>query len=861
MHHANVVAAILMSVLSLCALQASASSPVELCPIASDRLNRSISYNKEVLRAPTNAAETHDLLTTVQTGSSEARNFAIMRLAMAGDLDTFRHLFDHADSTGLFIYASRYLNRDDSVCVDAELEHAIQQSLLDPVLGRSLVALLGNNYYRHIHTFEVLRDVPFQAAPGAADKYLAFGRAITATHLPDIEAAVLDHAQGFMPFDTPLKKRVLPGLHQHYAKFFAQRRYAQAVPYFRAVLTEASRDETVQSFQINYGMLRTVIQQALAAIGDTHAYALLIDELEVITSKPLDAFAASELQNLGKLFSSPSLPVEASAIVNPLENMLSTAQPAQYDYPMRRTVYPILAALNDAQGTALLINELRTCYSQTPPPNRPAVIAILFEALQSVQKLDIRSLLNIIDGMPVPDRRQVWRLAANQHDEPSLDFLLAELRHSTTTDAQQTLGKDATATLMKSLAVFTTVEDQQRIRASVDELFTEQRLDERAYIAAVTPLNKALGNESPIYTAFRTEQAQRKAAEKQARQARNQQQYRRQTRADYAADFSRQSRREGIAKNIAILASNNEQSKRATQWLIIVGAAALPQLHQSLTESSTPDEQRFKIMSVLGEIGSARSIGPLIASAGMRDSGGMYRPALFALALLPPTDEAVAFARAQLANGVNQRRQVAGLVYLAQIRHAPSAALVTPFTDVALTPRLRSAGLYLGARLKVPNIVSTIETALLQTSQRSELETLLISLSEATSDINEFSRIATAAGFTETSLSYRQALAYCEFLNAKRDRKKTWAYKVLEDNDIWQRRAAISYLLETDPQGTVEKLTGSVGQLLPLNQLLSLSTTVQLLFSESRRMGLRLEQTAEGYQLKKPSGGGLDSGL
>ena len=225
-------------------------------PVASDRLNRSVSYRNNVIRAPVTAEETAALMTTLRGDEGEPRTIAVMRLAMAGDLDTFRLLLGNADADGLFIYASLYLNRDDTVCLDPELERAIFEGLRDPELGRSLVGLLGRNTYRDVRTLQALREVPFEPTPAQADKYMAFGRAITSTHLPGIEADVLAHARKFMPFDTPVKKRVLPGLHQTYAEFFTERSYQPAVAYFREVLTQADRNEPMQSFQINYGMLR-----------------------------------------------------------------------------------------------------------------------------------------------------------------------------------------------------------------------------------------------------------------------------------------------------------------------------------------------------------------------------------------------------------------------------------------------------------------------------------------------------------------------------------------------------------------------------------------------------------------------------
>ena len=190
-------------------------------------------------------------------------------------------------------------------------------------------------------------------------------------------------------------------------------------------------------------------------------------------------------------------------------------------------------------------------------------------------------------------------------------------------------------------------------------------------------------------------------------------------------------------------------------------------------------------------------------------------------------------------------------VYLVESEHAPAADLVSQFTDDAMSPRLRSAGLYLGARLGVQGTAAAIETALQQTTDSSELETLLTSLAEAAASQEEFTRVASAAGFTERSFSYRQQLAYCAFRTAADGRKVELAYEVLGDSGQWQRREAIRYLIATDPQGTVDRLTGGIGQFLSLNKLLPLSNAIQLLFSESRRMGYRMEQTDEGYVLTR----------
>jgi hypothetical protein len=610
----------------------------------------------------------------------------------------------------------------------------------------------------------------------------------------------------------------------------------------------------VQSFQISYGMLRTVIQRALAAIGGAEAYAILISELESIAGKPLDPFAASELQNLGKLVVSTPQPSEARAIVAAFGRMLRTPQPAQYDYPMRRTVYAALAEMNAAESTALLIAELERYMGNEPPPNRNSALARIFEALANVKDLDIAPLLALIDDLNSPSyRRSVWHVAAVHPSDRSVAFLLAELRLSVTggADAEQLLGSDATKALLNTLVVLESPEYQSRARDGIDELFNERLLSEQDYVAAVTRLNRTLGNESPLYVAFRDEQARRRAVEQQAQREAAEAEGRRKMQAEFAEALALNSSPEGIAANVAGLSAHGSQARRAMEWLIMVGDAALPQLHDALAAADTEDRHRFQIVTVIGEIGSVSSTAPLMEAARTRADGGFYRPVLFALALIPPTPESIAFANAQLAAGVAERRQIAGLVYLAQIRHAPAADRVAQFTADTQSPIMRSVAFYLSARLGVQGSAAAIEAALQQTTEPSELETLLTSFAEAAASPEAFTRAASAAGFTESSFSYRQQLAYCAFRTAAGDRKVELAYEVLGDNGHWQRREAIRYLVATDPQGTVDRLTGGIGQYLPLDKLLPLSSAVQLLLSESRRMGYRLEQTDQGYVLIK----------
>ena len=165
------------------AAAAAGAGDAQLCPVATKRLNRSVAYQRSdnVIKAPATADETAALLTTVQSGAGDARMFAIIRLALAGDLDAFRYLLGTDDVDGVFIYANSYLNADDTMCIDPELEAALLERMGDEKLDRSLVALLGKNTYRSERVLQALREVAI--APEKTNRYFAFGQAITATQI------------------------------------------------------------------------------------------------------------------------------------------------------------------------------------------------------------------------------------------------------------------------------------------------------------------------------------------------------------------------------------------------------------------------------------------------------------------------------------------------------------------------------------------------------------------------------------------------------------------------------------------------------------------------------------------------------
>jgi hypothetical protein len=340
------------------------------------------------------------------------------------------------------------------------------------------------------------------------------------------------------------------------------------------------------------------------------------------------------------------------------------------------------------------------------------------------------------------------------------------------------------------------------------------------------------------------------AAAREARSARSRQALQ----GTFEAELARQSRPDAIAGNVMTLLADADAdaSRPAMQWLVVVGAPALPQLHAALADRATSDSQKLRLLAAISEIGSTESIGPLLKMARSRADGLLYAPIFQVLARIEPTQETIAFARDQLGSNIAPVWRAAALVYLGRIRYQPAAPNVDTYTTVLEMPAtVRVAGLYLGARLGVAEVLGRIEAALIQATHPLERETLLESLGEAAASTGQFTRIARAAGFSERDGSYRQDLAYCAFRTSSAAHKVELAYALLADGRPAQRRVAMRYLIDNDRAALASRVTGGAGSVMPLHMLMPRSGTVRMLFSEGRRMGYALEHTGTAYVLRK----------
>ena len=148
------------------------------------------------------------------------------------------------------------------------VEALITQNMNDPVIGPTLLRLTQNAKYKTRKLFELLEA---RIARASRPDWVALS-AISRTDLPGIEADILKLAERFPA--SQFDKDSIAVL-----RFFGERKYAPAVPFFLAVLHGLKPgDSTVY-----------VAVDALAKIGTQPAATAVLDRLEWLARQPSDA--------------------------------------------------------------------------------------------------------------------------------------------------------------------------------------------------------------------------------------------------------------------------------------------------------------------------------------------------------------------------------------------------------------------------------------------------------------------------------------------------------------------------------------------------------------------------------------------
>jgi hypothetical protein len=121
-----------------------------------------------------------------------------------------------------------------------------------------------------------------------------------------------------------------------------------------------------------------------------------------------------------------------------------------------------------------------------------------------------------------------------------------------------------------------------------------------------------------------------------------------------------------ISDDIQALSQFSQEAQQAGNRLVGKGEKILPETHKALLNKSSNLKLIMQLVTVLGQIGDPRSIGPIIKAAKMHpDNPFIYQNALRSFAFMTPTRETDAFAEDQLINDRPRIMQRMALYYLA----------------------------------------------------------------------------------------------------------------------------------------------------------------------------------------------------
>lgn len=249
-----------------------------------------------------------------------------------------------------------------------------------------------------------------------------------------------------------------------------------------------------------------------------------------------------------------------------------------------------------------------------------------------------------------------------------------------------------------------------------------------------------------------------------------------------------------VEQDVAALAGLHLPAKRAAARLVERGEAILPALHAAMTAPGATDEQQIQIATVLGEIGDASSIGPLIALAEANPTNlGIRQEVLSMLAELPASPASRAFVTRVLDNRREDplvRRK--GLVFFGMHRDERALRYVVRHrADENL--EMRGAALFLAARLGDVTARDPIVALLSLPAPPSLRYGLMLGLAELVPP-SEFE--ALAPDYLHASWEYASALRCARFrVGGTEERLGLWR-AMIESPSIFERNLAAGIVLQ-----------------------------------------------------------------
>jgi hypothetical protein len=840
---------------------AGASSPADFgladvqCPPATNE-RRTVVLNGTRIDAPRTTEQTSDARSRLASEDTAVRRQAIASLALAGDLETFHRLLTDRETAGLSTYASSYVNRDGTACVAGEIEDAILLHLDDPILRPSLLMFLGTNLYRHTELFHGLLEVEFDDR--RPDDFPRVVRALTATRLSDIESEILAKAESLLVHDTPVRKRVLPGVHRIFVTFLADRRWEPAIDYMERLLQIEGYREGREYFVAEFSVTRSTVYRALDRFPSPAVANVFVRQLErVVASCPDDlvmyevaAFGPFAVRHAHTVDQLDRVAASLGALVGAAPDGAPTRQPAPgaADYRIHKACVELLAELGTAEAVSILVRDLARTTTMEERARADAQLVSTLEALRMLPEsaeLDVADFIEVAQDLP-----PVYRiLTVPEILDPSLDpaahtYYLSLLRwfreHPDPARVSHAIDAErAVRELSEELLEFEEPAQLAASRDEIDLLFEAGLLDEPSYLAISGDLNQLDGGESAVYQELVARRRLEREAEARARmQAET---------APWLQLVDDNLSKEGIQRNLDRLDRRDSGASTAAAWLVMAGDRILPLAHPELVDPAASDELLFALLQVIGEIGHPSSLAPVIQIIRRHsETPTLVKAGLQALALLPASENTRDLADDILEGEYPMVARQQALVYLAAVRDPGAAEVARRYTATGIDPELRVVGLLLAARLGDERVLSDIKTMLPATEDRSLRDVLFRAL-------GELSDPASLAAFTEKNPavvgaeSARRIGNLVGFRHSSGVTKLELAQSLVESGQPWDRQEAVAYLVEHN-HGEV---LASYLQLSPIRGLPVMATAVHSptavsVLAQIRRMGCRVEETPEG---------------
>jgi HEAT repeat protein len=840
-----------------------------LCPKGEHQ--KGISLNGRTISIP-KILEEKELLKRLRSGDEKESRTAAVSLALGGNLKAFSFLLEKRDLNLLSIYGSYYQNRNGSRCVDPIIENKIIESFDDRELREYLLTFFGKNLYQSRKLFEKLLAVDITL--NKTRFFTAMIRSLVATNQPDIEKKVHEHAMRYI-VNVKLKywHNFLP-IDKYYLDFFVQRNYKPAVSYVQDILDETHysivpRTHRTHVYNRHRGLYYQLDKYPSSAVE--RVFAKQLSKLENITRDKV--FFNIELESAGRFALKHALSYEGrNNIVQYLAGILATEQAydpaasdkdlAYIDYKMRSQAIEFLAQAGTRDSGRILIREMNRHAGTTGVRSSASLVSQILtnlsalpasveidvpEFMKAVKKLDERSQLLTVPHI----------LGKHPHPEGHA-FLLSQLQDIASSGEGFRMNhgiksKAAYKMIFDILITFDAADYLFLTRQQVDSLFDEGNLDEKLYISSSKQLNALIGNESALYTALRekreAEEIERKRNRVRDEKAKYQKQFEDHIRENMSS--------EGIKKNIQALSRNGSRSKNAAMWLVITGPDILPYVHKVIRLSDTDIKVKHKLISILGAIGDARSIPPIL-DAVRSEPKSNYKDVFLALSEMPMTKESFDFASAQLSEKSNVVARRSALVYFAAHRDRRARKWAKKYSSTDAGSELRLAALFLLARLGEPDAKGLILESLKREQKQSNLGTLLRALAEVTT-LEEFTSHTGDMNLDEKTKWYKTAQWITEFRNAEGKRKAVFAERLLTSDNLWDIREAARYLIsEVETEILQRHLLPDPRVEHPLVMEAMQHRAGRTIYLEARKMGYHIEETPEGIRLiKNVVGSGL----